>query len=103
MSTILESDLRDLPALSFLLNNVPDQNSLSQLKLKNVGSCEYFCYSSFRNLTNYFRERNDFSLLHINVRSLAKNHDVLSACLKNLDFTFGVIGLTETWLTDKYL
>ena len=40
-----------------------------------------------------------FSLLHVNVRSLSKNYDDLSALLSILpNFNFQIIGVTETWL-----
>ena len=48
------------------------------------------CYLKKRVSTN-------FSLLHINARSLSKNKDHLSLYLSTLKIKFGVIAVTETW------
>lgn len=78
----------------------PDQNSFLQLQQNYFGSSEYYCESTFKTLINSLSTRNDLFFLHINVRSLSKNFEGLSSCLENLNYTFNVIGLTETRLTD---
>ena len=43
----------------------------------------------------------DLSLLHLNIRSLKNKHDDLCHYLAQLNLTFSIIGLTETWLLDN--
>ena len=49
----------------------------------------------FQNTTN-----KDFSILHLNIRSLQKHFDDFKSFLSHLNFTFKVICLSETWLHD---
>ena len=42
----------------------------------------------------------DFSLLHLNIRSLQRNVNSLSILLICLNFKFFLIGVSETWLND---
>ena len=39
---------------------------------------------------------NSFSTIHCNIRSLNANFDNLRTMLSNIDFSFNIIGLTET-------
>ena len=59
---------------------------------------DYYYVDKFKSCVKLQKATNDCSLLHINVRSLPKNYDILQLCLANLDFSFDIIGLTETWL-----
>ena len=43
----------------------------------------------------------DLSIIHINCRSLNANFKDLKVLLRTLDFSFDVIGLTETWLNES--
>ena len=50
-------------------------------------------------LQNINSANNNFSLLHINSRSINKNVDSVEICLSSLNrFSFSVIGISETWL-----
>ncbi|CAH3192226.1 unnamed protein product, partial [Porites evermanni] len=42
----------------------------------------------------------DFSLLHLNIRSLQRNLNGLSILLTCLNIKFSLIGVPETWLND---
>ena len=42
----------------------------------------------------------DFSLLHLNIRSLQRNLNSLSILLTCLNIKFSLIGVSETWLND---
>ena len=48
-----------------------------------------------------FDENSMFSIMHLNARSLLKNLDQLNVILKNLNRTFSVLGVSETWLTES--
>ena len=41
------------------------------------------------------------SIIHINCRSLNANFTDKKILLKTLDFSFHVVGLTETWLNES--
>ena len=41
---------------------------------------------------------NNFSLLHLNVRSVPVNLSLLLSYMENIEHMFSVTGLTETWL-----
>jgi len=43
----------------------------------------------------------DFSLLHLNIRSLPRNLNSLTDLLSCLDIKFSVIGISETWLSES--
>ena len=48
-------------------------------------------------------KKSDFSILHINIRSLQKNFDSFQVLLNSLDHRFSIIALSETWLkTDPH-
>ena len=53
-------------------------------------------------LPDYFQNKNnkDFSILHLNIRSLHKHFDDFKSFFLHLNFTFKVIWLSETWLHD---
>ena len=43
----------------------------------------------------------NFSLLHLNIRSLTNKFDSFKNLIDTLDIPFQIIGLTETWLNDN--
>ena len=45
-------------------------------------------------------ESTNFSIIHLNCRSLPSNYNKLKDCINALDFQFDVIALSETWLID---
>ena len=62
-------------------------------------SCNYiFDPSSDFNLSF----KSGFSMLHFNVRSFNKNHDLINAFISNLNFTFSIIALSETWFNEDH-
>lgn len=60
-------------------------------------SCKYYSDKSLKELNSFNAE--NFSLFHVNLRSMAKNGETLSHYLTETDSKFSVIALTETWLT----
>ena len=46
---------------------------------------------------------NDFSVLHINIRSMAANFEKLKNFLYQCKHTFSIISITETWCTNENL
>ena len=52
-------------------------------------------------MTQYSNNKNPFSLIHLNIRSIPKNLSQFTSYSNNIHHKFTVIGFTETWLT-KY-
>ena len=87
-------------ASNILYDTDPDTNFFSQLKQGSEGISDYYSEKEFKAFSDNQNMNNDFSIIHFNVRSLKANYDTLALCLTKLNFSFKVIGLTETWLND---
>ena len=77
-----------------MLMDINNQTNDQDLTLEsNYFTIEEF-NSTFKNLSHQ-----EFSLLHLNIRSLNKNFDSFETFISTLNnFQFSLIGLTETWL-----
>ena len=75
-----------------------DLNHFSEL-FPNYDDDSYNYYYTIDGFNEKFHTQNhsDFSLIHVNIRSLSKNGDSLVSLLNSLTVTFDVICLTETW------
>jgi len=62
-----------------------------------TGNCEF---STVDELNERLSTNLNFSIFHLNVRSLVKNHEDLSHLLANIDHKFSVLAITETWIKD---
>ena len=63
-------------------------------------SSNYYIEESF----NKYIQRNnvkkeDFSIMHVNIRSIPANFNNFLSYMSNIDHSFSVIGFSETWLT----
>ena len=65
--------------------------------------CKYFTELSFNAtvIEKGIRSDHNFSLLHINARSLPHNFRLLTNYLECLDLVFNFVGVTETWLSNS--
>ena len=80
-----------------LSNNLnPDSNFLNRLP-----TSRYMVEEDINDHVSSFNENSRFSIMHLNARSLLKNLDQLNLILKNLNRTFSVLGVSETWLTES--
>ena len=77
----------------------PDQNYYNQI-ITHVESCDYHDEDTFKWLTKDSKD-DEFSLLHLNIRSILNKFDDLKAYLNSLEYNFSVIGLSETWLNQN--
>jgi hypothetical protein len=77
-------------------NNTNLDNTLQINKI----SCNYYSPNELRGEIAEMTNQNQFSILHLNIRSIANKFDYFKELLNSLDTTFKVIGLTETWLND---
>ena len=75
-----------------------DLRKSTNADLMNVDSnkCSYI----FDNDTFSSSSDSDFSIIHLNTRSFNKNADVVNIFLSNIDHTFSVICISETWFYD---
>ena len=81
--------------LFFYNGNIdPDYNCLNSY----TANSSYYTLQQF--IDNVHKSK-DLSIIHINCRSLNANFADLKILLETLDFSFDVIGLTETWLNES--
>ena len=60
--------------------------------------CDYYTNHDFHKLTTETdKDSKPFSVLHSNIESLMHNFDALETLCANLNYSFDIIGLTETW------
>ena len=78
--------------------NDPDIN-FYELQSQLLDTCDYYLEEQFNEQTSQYSNEN-FSLFHLNVRSLNKNFDNLLNHLSMLNTQFSVISLSETWNKD---
>ena len=70
--------------------------------IRNIGNCKYYNENSFLQQCDYLGvSPQNFSLVHLNVRSLPRHHTELDCYLKALERPFTVIGISETWLNEN--
>jgi exonuclease III len=62
--------------------------------------CSYITPDQFFN-KDAFAKNGKFTILNINIRSLSKTFDKLKECIKTLNHSFTIIGLSETHLKEK--
>ena len=90
-----ESDYNEYEELNDIDPDFNFFNAMSQNRC-----CNYYLESSFNNMINKTKEKNIFSLCHLNIRSMKKNIAQFESFLDLLDHDFTVVGLTETWLNE---
>ena len=108
--------LRQLENISFNLLDLNDDDNISDLVPYTDPDDNYFkeiiyqcCRSnyydeiSFRKKCETIRANNYFSMVHLNIRSMAKNLGNFELYLKSLEFEFDIIGLSETWIKGQNL
>ena len=62
--------------------------------------CYYYLKNEHKDVITKDKQKNYFSLLHLNKRSVSKNFDSFKHLLNSLGKPIKIIGLTETWLND---
>ena len=82
------------------LNNEldPDYNYY-HLLLNYPDECDYHYEDTFNTLVKEINNEHDFSIIHLNIRSIVNKYDDFKAYItQSLKYKFSVIGITETWL-----
>lgn len=78
----------------------PDLNFFG-MQSNQLSSCNYFVEDQFNHKIAKSHNKDNFSLFHINIRSLNRNFEDLQNYLGLLNINFTTIALTETWLKDS--
>ena len=73
----------------------PDSNFLNL-----TSKCSYYNEQELNDLIGNKKDAINFSLLHLNARSLLKNFDKFTQLLDSSQHEFSAIGISETWLND---
>ena len=94
-----ENDKFNLFEVEIILTNEnfdPDNNFFNE-KINSVEST-YYTHQEFLSFSINLSE--NFSIIHLNIRSLQKNIDKLKDFLDGIKGKFSVIVLSETWIDD---
>ena len=62
---------------------------------------DYYDIDEFRKAKNLWNKKKSLGIFHTNICSLQSNIDSLEDLLHDLEYTFDVIALTETWNPEK--
>ena len=94
----LPSQIESLPSFEIVskLSNLPNLNSfdIDENLIQTINS-KYYKVQELANL-NADKQSNNFSLCHVNIRSLCKHFDQLHSLLCSTKTPFDIIGITET-------
>ena len=101
--------LRSADSKNTLLNlnelNFNIQSKQSELELDegliNVTNFKYYTTHEFHIIVKNTDSKHCFSLLHIDISSLAGNFEKLECLINALDYRFDIISCTETWNPDE--
>ena len=100
VETLVFNPLEDL---NLVIDNFPitDHDPDQNFYTCSPPASKYVVESEIRDLASDPQKSFNFSFLHLNCRSLLGNFDRFKTLTANLDTTFSIIGLSETWLNDK--
>ena len=78
----------------------PDVIFFNEISHQSKINSKYYLQESFFKYIAHFQDQGYecISMTHMNIRSIEANIDSFAAYLATLQFTFKLIGLTETWL-----
>ena len=81
-------------------NADPDENYFDENIFSKINA-QYFSTDETKETLKPLNNKPAFSIIHINIRSMSQNFDELKSLLNNINFTFSIICLTETWCSDE--
>ena len=78
----------------------PDVHFFNEISHQSKINSKYYLQESFCKYIAHVKDQGYecISMMHMNIRSIKANIDSFAAYLDTLQFTFKLIGLTETWL-----
>jgi hypothetical protein len=98
---IIKNDTQLLLTQSFNVGNMdidPDNHFYQECSTLHSS---YYLENEFNNISNINAMQSNFSIIHINARSLSKNIEMLHTYLHLLHHQFTVVAVTETWGTES--
>jgi hypothetical protein len=66
----------------------------------NKVNCNYYLPNDLNEETKEINNKNNFALIHLNIRSITNKFEMLKDLVTSLNKSFQIIALTETWLND---
>ena len=69
-------------------------------EVRNELQYDYYTIDELNNLYNNHKDKSNFSILYLNIRSINSNSDKLLAFLDSSNIIFNVIILSEIWSTN---
>ena len=78
-------------------NSDIDPDKFYYNQMQNETSSPYYLEDEFNSMLIKINIDNNFSVLHVNARSLHKNLDYLQVYLRTLNHNFSIIAISETW------
>jgi exonuclease III len=98
---IIKNDTQLLLTQSFNVGNMDiDPDNHFYQECSTLHSSDYL-ENEFNNISNINAMQSNFSIIHINARSLSKNIEMLHTYLHLLHHQFTVVAVTETWGTES--
>lgn len=78
----------------------PDINFFEDTRDNMNDNCSYYQIDDFKN-KHALKSDDQFSIIHLNIRSMSKHFDELQLLTDTLKCDFTCMGLTETWNTQS--
>ena len=80
----------------------PDENFFNELNTQNF-ECSYLFPNEIESFLSEKENSETINAIHVNIRSLSKNFDNLLDILRDSNYSFNILCITETWCTDSTL
>ena len=80
----------------------PGENFFNELNTQNF-ECSYLFPNEIESFLSEKENSETINEIHVNIRSLLKNFDNLLDILRERNYSFNILCITETWCTDSTL
>ena len=80
----------------------PDENFFNELNTQKF-ECSYLFPNEIENFLSEKENSETINAIHVNRKSLSKNFDNLLDILRDSNWSFNILCITETWCTDSTL
>ena len=80
----------------------PDENFFNEVNTNNF-ECSYLFPNEIESFLSEKENSETINAIHVNIRSLSKNFDNLLDILRDSNYSFNILCITETWCTDSTL
>ena len=80
----------------------PNEKFFNELNTRDF-ECSYLFPNEIENLLSEKEDSETINAIHVNIRSLSKNFDNFLDILRDSNYSFNVLRITEAWCTDSTL